>query len=136
MREIIEKENAGKGEVEHFFGWMHYWAKDTLTAGKHFRLAYESDSEDYKSLIWLIACQEKSNINIEECLSLSEIGLENQPEMVAFLWGKGYALHKMGRHEEALTILREAEEKWLMGYFKELQKDIQEVERALALQKQ
>ena len=85
---------------------MHLWAKDTLTAGKHFRLAYESDSEDYKSLLWLIACQERSNINMEECLSLSEIGLENQPEMVAFLWVKGYALHKMGRHEEALAILR------------------------------
>ena len=135
LREIIEKENAGKGEVEHFFGRMHLWAKDSLTAGKHFRLAYESDSEDYKSLLWLIACQERSNINIEECLSLSEIGLENQPESGPFLYCKGYALHKMGRHEEALAILREAEGKFF-GYFKDLQKDIQEVERALALQKQ
>jgi TolB-like protein len=131
LSEIIEKENAGKGEVEHFFGWMHLWAKDTLTAGKHFRLAYESDSEDYKSLIRLIVCQVRSNINIEECLSLSEIGLENQPESGPFLWCKGYALHKMGRHEEALAILREAEGKF-MGYIKDLQKDIQEVELALA----
>ncbi len=79
----------------------------------------------------LIACQERSNINIEECLSLSEIGLENQPESGTFLWVKGYALHKMGRNEEALAILKEVEE-IIIGYVKVLQKDIQDVELALA----
>ena len=89
------------------------------------------DRERFISLYMLIECQLKSNINIEECFRLSELGLEKQSESLWFLRAKGLSLHKLGRHEEALAILRDVEEKW-PGYYKDLQKDIQEVERALA----
>ena len=92
-------------------------------------------SRMFSTLHYLIDCQLKSNMNIEECLRLSEFGLEKRPEWYIFLHYKGVSLHKLGRHEEALTILREAEEKWY-EYDKELQKDLQEVERALARQNQ
>jgi hypothetical protein len=44
---------------------------------------------------------------------------------------KGLALHKSGKHEEALIFLKEADEKSI-GYLKELKKDIIEVEQAVA----
>ena len=92
------------------------------------------DRDRESGLIWLIYCQLRGNINIEECLALSEYGLEQNPENVGFLWGKGVSLHKMGRHQEALAFLREAEEH--APFNREIQKDIQEVEKSIALQKQ
>jgi hypothetical protein len=41
------------------------------------------------------------------------------------------SLHKLGRNEEALAILKEAAEKWI-GFHKELKNDILKVESALA----
>lgn len=43
---------------------------------------------------------------------------------------KGLALHKSGKHEEALIVLKEAEEKSI-GYLKELKNDLKEVEQTL-----
>ena len=43
---------------------------------------------------------------------------------------KGLSLHKLGRDREALAFLLEAEE--LGGLIKDLQRDIQEVERSFA----
>ena len=77
-----------------------------------------------------INCQLRSNINIEESLRLSEYGLEKRPEW-NFLWLKGLSLHKLGRHEEALAILQEVEDKWTDGYNKDLQKDLLEIKQAL-----
>ncbi len=92
------------------------------------------DNERLGSLRLLIYCQLRSNMNFEECLRLSEYGLEQDPEDLRFIWGKGFSLHKLGRNREALAILQEVEE--LIPLNKGLQKDIQKVERALALQEQ
>ena len=73
-------------------------------------------------------------MNFEECLSLSEYGLEQDPDDLGFLWTKGFSLHKLGRNQEAMAILREVEE--LAPKYKMLQRDIQEVKRSLALQEQ
>ncbi|MCK4991390.1 MAG: hypothetical protein KAS29_12920, partial [Bacteroidales bacterium] len=91
------------------------------------------DGERFNSLLMLISCQLRSNINIEECLGLSEYGFEKRPEWITFLWLKGLSLNKLGRNEEALAILREVEDKWV-GYNRWLQKDLQKLEQALASQ--
>ena len=132
---IANKNGQGEPWAQHSIGTMYCWAKDSLSAADYFRKAYEMDGERFWSLYMLIDCQLKSNMNIEECLRLSEIGLIKKPESRTFLWCKGLALHKMGRHEEALALLREVED-GMFGMIKKLQKDIREIERALALQKQ
>jgi len=119
--------------AEHSIGLMHCWAKDTIGAIDYFKRAFEMDRERLNSLSMLIQCQLKSNINPDECLKLSEYGLEQNPESVGFLWEKGVSLHKLGRNQEALGMLREVEDRWT-GYHKYLRRDILEVERALALQ--
>jgi hypothetical protein len=47
---------------------------------------------------------------------------------------KGLALHKLGRNEEALGILKEADKKYI-GYIIDLSEDIKSVEKAIASQK-
>lgn len=110
-----------------------YDAKDTLMAEKHFRKAYNLDPENINNinnLSWVLI---RSGINVEEGLALSEKGLEKRPDSMRFLWLKGLALHKLGKHEEALAILKEADE-ISRSYQGTLQNDIQEVEQALANQ--
>ena len=131
IRAFAKKIGRGEPFAKHAIGNMYCWAKDSVSAADYYRRAYEIDSERFGSLFMLIECQLRSNINIEECLRLSEFVLEKQPDWHGFLWHKGVSLHKLDRHKEAIVILREVEEKW-MGYNKDLQKDLQEVERTLA----
>jgi hypothetical protein len=93
------------------------------------------DNERYYSLLMFIECQLRSNVNIDECLRLSEYGLEKRSEWTRFLWWKGLALHKLGKHEEALPILLKVVEEW-PSYNRHLQIDIQDVRQALASQNQ
>jgi len=43
-------------------------------------------------------------INVEEGLELAQKGLKKYPDSRFLLWMKGLALHKSGKHEEALKI--------------------------------
>ena len=49
------------------------------------------------------------------------------------LWMKGLALHKLGHHEEAVIILKDADGIYNV-YNKELSEDIQEIEKAFTSQ--
>ena len=113
---------------------MYLCAKDTITAEKHWRKAYNLDPENLdriSNLTWVLI---RSGINIEEGLELSQKGLKKDPDSDFLLWMKGLALHKLGKHEEALKILKEADEKCI-GYNKDLKEDIKEVEQTVASQK-
>jgi tetratricopeptide (TPR) repeat protein len=134
VRSIFEELGFTQARLEHNYGLMHCWAKDSIIAADYFRRAYEMDRERISSLFKLMECQVRSNINIEECLRLCEYGIEKEPEWTAFLWGKGLSLHKLGRNLEALAILREVEDTF--GSTRGFQKDLQEVEQALASQNQ
>jgi tetratricopeptide (TPR) repeat protein len=128
-KEFGEKEAL----TEHKTGHMYLWGKDTLGAVEYFRRAFEMDRERLNSLTFMVYCQLKCNMNFEECLKHSEYLLEQDPEYFGFLWVKGYSLHKLGRDLEALAFLREAEE---LFPYRELQRDIKEVERSLAPKEQ
>ena len=129
----IEYYGVTEAYTEHIMGEMHCWAKDTIGAVGYFRKAY--DMGRFNSLFMLIRCQLESNMNIDECLRLSEHYIEQRPESWNGLYLKGLALHQMGRHREALDLFREVEERSL-GYHKWLQSNIREAERALAGQDQ
>ncbi|MFO7934629.1 MAG: hypothetical protein R6U78_11170 [Bacteroidales bacterium] len=125
----LEYYGATEADNEHYMGEMHCWAKDTTGAVDYFRRAYEMGR--FNSLFILIKCQLQSNMNIDECLRLSEYYIEQRPESWNGLYLKGLSLHKLGRHREALDLFREVEERSL-SYHKWLQSNIREAERALA----
>lgn len=129
LEDIMAQPGIREGFPENYIGGMYWWGKDSIHTVDYFRKAYE---RGYHSPEHLISAQLDYNINIEECLRLSEYALEEQPGSAVFLRLKGLSLHKLGRHREALTFLREADEK-TPGNPK-IKKEIQDVERALALQ--
>jgi len=70
-------------------------------------------------------------VNINEGMVIVDTILKNYPDLWGWLRLKGMALHKLGRHKEAMEILREADGK-IAGWNPWIEKEIQEVEKALA----
>lgn len=131
IKSLVKKNNLSKSMEEYGIGYMYLYAKDTIKTEEHYRKAYNLDPENIdwiSNLAWVLI---RSGINIEEGLELSQKGLNKDPDNYFFLWMKGLALNKSGKHEEALEILKKADEKY-MGYLKDLEDDIKEVEKAFA----
>ncbi|MBN2863320.1 MAG: hypothetical protein JXN62_09180 [Bacteroidales bacterium] len=131
LRSYLKTHNYSESIEEYAVGYAYLCGKDTITAEKHFRKAYNLDPENLSrisNLSWILI---RSGINIEEGLELVERGLKTEPDRESLLTMKGLALHKLGKHEEALIILKEVYEK-STGYNNELEKDIKEVEQTLA----
>lgn len=131
IRSYLKKNNYTKSIEEVAIANMYLSAKDTILAEKHYRKAYNLDPDNLpriSNLSWILT---RSGINIEEGLELAMKGLERNPSSINLLWMKGLAFHELGKHEEALLILKEVSEKWT-GYNKDLEKDIKEVEQAVA----
>jgi len=128
------KQNYTESTKQLGYGYMYLCGKDTITAEKYWRKACNLDPENparIYNLSWILI---RSGINIKEGLELAEKGLKINPDNRDLLWMKGLALHKLGKHDEALIILKEVDEK-IIGYINELEKDIKEVEQAIASMK-
>ncbi len=134
LRSYVKKHNYPESTEEFAVGYVYLWGKDTIAAEKHWRKAYYLDPENLNRIFNLSVVLIRSGINIKEGLELAEKGLKIDPNRDFLLWMKGLALHKSGKYDEALIILKEADEKGI-GYNKELKKDIKEVEQAVASQK-
>jgi TolB-like protein len=134
IRTIIKKYNQPQSAEEWLIGNMYLYAKDTIRVEKHWRKAYKLDPENLyriSNLTWVLI---RSGINIEEGLELSQKGLKKYPDSPFLIYMKGLALHKSGKHEEALRILIEADKKYMSSRI-DLKEDIKEVEQAVANQK-
>jgi TolB-like protein len=134
IRSLANKYKALKSDEEWAIGYMFLWAKDTIRAAEHYRNACNLNPEDLGKINDLTMTLIRAGIDIREGLELCEKGLSMKPDSKFLLWMKGLALHKTGKHEEALKILKDCEEKWL-GYNKDLIKDIKAVEQAIASHK-
>jgi len=134
IRSLVKKYNYPKSVEEYGIGYMYICAKDTIRAEEHFRKAYNLDPENRDMIFNLIWVLIRSGINVEEGLELSQKSLKKYPDNNFLLWMNGLALHKSGKHDEALEILKEVDEKFI-GYNKDLKKDIKEVEQAISSQK-
>jgi AraC-like DNA-binding protein/tetratricopeptide (TPR) repeat protein len=134
IQKMMQENNSSEARAIHWIASMHWMAKDTLGALPYFRKAFEMDTGRRNSLAMVLRCQLRTNRNLEECQELIEYGIQTHPgRNLQFFWLKGLYFHKVGKHQEALEILREVEKQWGMYDF-QLDKDIQEVERTLALQ--
>ena len=135
IRAIFEKYNPSESDEERFIGLMYLNANDSIKAEEHYRKAYKLDPENLNRIIILARVLIESGSNIEEGLALTEKGLKICPDDWELLMWKGAALHKLGKHEEALAILNKVDEN-LIGYHRLLKDYIQEAEQALARQNQ
>lgn len=133
LRAVFEKNNASESDRERYTGLMYLFAKDTLMAEKHYRQAYKLDPENLNRITILARLLIESESNVEEGLALSEKGLNLFPDDWQLLKWKGLAFHKLGKHEEALTILNKADE-MTIGYDRLLAGYLQEVEQAISSQ--
>jgi TolB-like protein/Tfp pilus assembly protein PilF len=134
LRSIAKKYNLSKSTEEWAIGLMYLRAKDTLMTERHYRKAYNLNPENLARINNLAEILIRSGINISEGLKLSEQGIKKFPESIFLQWIKAVALHKSGRNDEALAILREVDQNFI-GYNKVLTKDMKEVELAIANQK-
>jgi TolB-like protein len=134
IRTIIKNNNQPESIEEYYIGRMYLGAQDTIMVEKHWRKAYNLDPENPKMISNMALLLIKSEINIKEGLELAQKGLKLNPNDPMLLWAKGLALHKSGKHEEALEILKDADQKYA-GYIKYLKIDIFELEKAIANQK-
>lgn len=133
LRAVFEKYNASKSDEERYIGLMYLIAKDTLKAEEYYWRAYNLDPENLNRIIILARVLIESGSNIEEGLTFAEKGLKIYPDDWQLLQWKGIALHKLGKNEEALTVLNKADE-MTVGYNGLLKGYIQGVEEALARQ--
>ena len=134
LRSFLSGNNYSKSFEELAVAYLYLSGKDTITAEKYSRKAYDLEPENTARIYNLSRILIRSGININEGLELAMKGLERAPDDLDLLWMKGLALHKLGKHEAALLILKEVFEK-RTGYSNNLEKDIKEVEQAVARQK-
>ena len=134
IKYILKRNNIPESTEKYILGYMYLLAKDTIMAEKYLRQSYNLDPDNIDvitNLIWVLL---RSGINVEEGLELSQKNVNKYPDNYFLLWMNGLALHKSGKHEEALKILKESDDMY-MGYLKDLEDDIQDVEQAIANKK-
>jgi len=130
LNEIFQKRKEPQYKLEFWIGRMYLHGKDSLTAEKHFRKSYEINPEYEYNLLNFIEVLIKKDINYEEALMLSEKAIKLYPEALGFYRLKGLALYNLGNYEEALEMLKYADEN-SYAIIKEKKKDIEKVEQAL-----
>lgn len=129
LRTFSMEHGFSEAYLQGGLGLMYCWVKDSISAARHYRKAFELDPTMLGSLNMQIRCQLTCNVNIQECLQLAEYGLELQPYALNFRWSKAIALYKLGRYKEALSTFRKVEDDYRQ-YSWELQYYIQEIEKA------
>jgi tetratricopeptide (TPR) repeat protein len=126
--------NKGLGNseatIELWVGHIYEDANIKDQAEVHIRKAYELDPQN--RIVDLAAFLIFRDINIEEGMELVQKGLEIQQDNSFLLWTKGLGYYKQGKYEEALQLLRKAEEG--VGFGSEICKQLHEAEQALANQ--
>jgi tetratricopeptide (TPR) repeat protein len=133
LRKAFEKYNATESDKERFIGLMYLMANDSVSAEEHYRKAYKLDPENLNRIVILARVLIESGSHIEEGLALTEKGLKLYPDNLNLLTWKGAALHKLGKHSEALAVLNKVDENFT-GYHRLLKGYIHEAEQALAKQ--
>jgi len=134
LRSLVKEDyNWTDSQIENGLGYVFLWATDTIGAEKHFRNAYNINNSNRAYIMNLANVLINAEINIEEGTELVEKALTLWPDNNWAIWIKGRGLYKLGKLEEAVALLKEAEEKWT-GFHKDLHKDVLEAEQALANQ--
>jgi tetratricopeptide (TPR) repeat protein len=126
--------NKGLGNseatIELWVGHIYEQANIKDQAEVHIRKAYELDPQNL--IADLAGFLIYRDINIDEGMKLIQKILETQQDNWFLLWMKGLAYYKQGNYEEAVQLLRRAEEG--LGFGSDICKQLHEAEQALANQ--
>ncbi len=133
FKSIFKEMGYSEARLEYNLGRIYEEANIIDKAEEHYRNAYELNPQDKWTIYYLARLLINNDINVDEGMELIQKGLELYPDNHGFLPAKGWGCYKQGKFEEALQILRKAEEKWASFHY-ELHQHIQEVEQALANQ--
>jgi TolB-like protein/Tfp pilus assembly protein PilF len=128
---VKEDYNWPESQTELYMGYLYLFAEDSIEAEKHYRNAYNLDNTNISYMLNLANVLINAEININEGMELVQKALIINPESGYADWIHGRGLYKQGKFEEAVLLLRRAEEKWL-SFNRELHPDVQEAEKALA----
>jgi len=127
---VKEDYNWPESQIELYMGHLYLFAEDSIKAEKHYRNAYYLDNTNISNIFNLAKVLINAEININEGMELAEKALIINPENGWADWIMGRGVYKQGNFEEAVILLRRAEEKWL-SFNNELHQDVQEAELAL-----
>ena len=119
--------------IERNLGYAYESANIIDKAEVHYRNAYELESRYILAIRYLANLLIKYDINVDEGMELIQKGLEIKPNNPGLLRVKGWGCYKQGKFEEAIQLLRRAEEGIPILLF-DIHQQIQEVEQALASQ--
>ena len=132
FRAILRGYGYSEFIIEYWVGWMIFEQANIIDrAEAHIRNAYELEPQSIEVISSLGNLLIDHDINVDEGMKLIQKGLEIEPDDPELLWGKGWACYKQGKFEEAMQLLRIAEEKSFEFNY-ELHQHIQIVEQALA----
>jgi TolB-like protein/Tfp pilus assembly protein PilF len=131
LKSIMKENNMSESQKELWTGHLYKDANDSIEAEKHYRNAYNMDNTSTYYMLNLANVLINAGININEGMDLVQKALIINPENAWADWIKGRGLYKQGKFEEAVLLLRRAEEKW-ESFNRELHPDVLEAERALA----
>ena len=127
---LIAKELGYPEYIERNLGLIFQDANIKDKAEEHFRKAFKLDPLSTDRIYWLARFLINNDINVDEGMELIRKGLEIQPDNTGLLGIKGWGYYKQGKYEEAILLLKKAQESG--GFDPELYQHIQEVEQALA----
>jgi len=118
-------------DIEGFQGFTYLGANILDKAEVHFRNSFEMDPHNILGIYRLANLLIYNDINVDEGMYLIQKALEINPDHAASLQAKGWGCYKKGKYEEAIQLLKRADEEYPIYIF-ELDQQIQEVKQALA----
>jgi tetratricopeptide (TPR) repeat protein len=112
-------------------GYIYENAELMYDAEAYYRKALELEPENLfrmNELAWFLI---ENDINVEEGVDITDKALEQMPDSWLLLDTKGWGIYKLGRYEEALTLI---EESWKLkpSYNHSVYLHLEEVKQAIA----
>jgi tetratricopeptide (TPR) repeat protein len=131
FRSIVKEDyNWPESLIELYCGHAYLFGTDSIEAEKYYRKAYNLDDTDITRVFALANVLINADININEGMELAQKGFALYPENGRSYWLMGRIAYKQGKYEEALQLLKKAEERFT-SFNPELHNDFLLAEQAL-----
>jgi tetratricopeptide (TPR) repeat protein len=128
---LRKEEGMSESDIMNTLGSIYQEANVPDKAEVYFRNAYDLEPQNSLRIYQLAYHLINYDINVDEGMELIEKGLEQYPENPDLIQVKGWGFYKQGKPEEAMQLLKKAEEKNIV-FNRRLYQQIQEVEQAIA----
>lgn len=128
----LTKVRIGETDSYEFYRCrIYYLAKDYKRAESEFRLFLSANPDHARGTLFLARTLIEGELDPGEGLDLINALLDSSPEDLDLLYSRAYALHKLGRHQEALELL-EMNHANSFDSYKTRERYLQEVREAIS----